>query len=99
MTLRCGIMKRCVKTLLIDRFRTYVPEPFPEPLDQPGDCDAGGDLVATFQDGSELSYGPCIAGLDRWPVGGHDLRVHAPRLFTEVSAADRRCSVGVGEGI
>jgi len=39
--------------------RKYLPTPFPRPLDQPGDCSIGGDLVATFADGTKLSYGPC----------------------------------------
>lgn len=33
---------------------------FREPLEQPADCSfGGGDLVVTFEDGSELRYGPC----------------------------------------
>jgi hypothetical protein len=39
--------------------RPYIPGAFPPPLDQPEGCTIGGDLVATFADGSKLSYGPC----------------------------------------
>jgi hypothetical protein len=37
----------------------YVPAPLPEVLEQPAGCSFGGDLVVTFEDGSELPYGPC----------------------------------------
>jgi hypothetical protein len=37
----------------------YIPSPLPEPLEQPADCEFGGDLVVTFEDGAELRYGPC----------------------------------------
>lgn len=39
---------------LIERF---VPDPLPAPLAQ--GCHAGGDLVVTFADGAQLTYGPC----------------------------------------
>ena len=44
----------------LSRVRKYVPTPFPSPVDQPNDCVMGGDLVATFADGTKLSYGPCV---------------------------------------
>jgi hypothetical protein len=45
---------------LLSLVRKYLPRLFPRPLDQPDDCSIGGDLVATFADGTKLSYGPCV---------------------------------------
>jgi hypothetical protein len=40
---------------LIQRF---IPDPLPAPLAQ-AFCGGGGDLVVTFADGQQLTYGPC----------------------------------------
>ena len=40
---------------LIERF---IPDPLPAPLAQ-AFCGGGGDLVVTFADGQQLTYGPC----------------------------------------
>jgi hypothetical protein len=39
--------------------RKYIPRPLPASLDQGSDCEFGGNLVVTFEDGHELTYGPC----------------------------------------
>jgi hypothetical protein len=39
--------------------RNLVPDPLPKPLDQPGSCDHGGDLIVVLKDGREIIYGPC----------------------------------------
>ena len=36
----------------------FIPDPLPAPLQQWG-CGTGGDLVVTFADGYQISYGPC----------------------------------------
>ncbi len=48
------------------RIERFVPSPLPAPLDQ-GGCTIGGDLVVTFADGKQVTYGPCHrpASIDR----------------------------------
>jgi len=48
----------------IDR---YIPDPLPAPRWQGLACDMGGNLVVTFADGEDVSYGPCKrpASIDR----------------------------------
>jgi hypothetical protein len=36
----------------------YIPDPLPAPLEQ-WPCSGGDDLVVTFEDGKEVTYGPC----------------------------------------
>ena len=43
----------------MDAVAQYLPVPFPSQLDQPANCSFGGDLVATFADGTTITYGPC----------------------------------------
>jgi hypothetical protein len=43
----------------LERVTQYVPTPLPLPLEQPANCEFGGNLVVTFVDGFELIYGPC----------------------------------------
>lgn len=50
---------RMISVLPLDRVEEYIPGPLPSPLDQPGDCELGGNLVVSFSDGSDLTYGPC----------------------------------------
>jgi len=48
-----------VRDRLLALVRQLVPDPLPEPLDQPRSCDHGGDLVIMLKDGREITYGPC----------------------------------------
>ena len=43
----------------LDAVERYMPAPFPAPLEQPSNCDFGGNLVVTFADGFTRTYGPC----------------------------------------
>lgn len=44
----------------LDKVQKYMPAHFPGPLEQPGGCNLGGDLIVTFADGFKLTYGPCV---------------------------------------
>ena len=39
--------------------REYIPSALPASLNQGADCEFGGNLVVTFHDEYELTYGPC----------------------------------------
>lgn len=43
----------------LKQVQEYLPVPFPPPLEQPENCNMGGNLVVTFADGFEFTYGPC----------------------------------------
>jgi len=43
----------------LEQVQEYMPVPFPAPLEQPAGCNLGGNLVVTFADGFQLTYGPC----------------------------------------
>jgi len=51
----------------LERVAEYIPAPLPLPLEQPANCEFGGNLVVSFVDGFELTYGPCTrpASIDR----------------------------------
>lgn len=42
----------------LEELLPYVPDPLPATLDQ-GDCEFGGNLVVTTNDGAAIAYGPC----------------------------------------
>jgi hypothetical protein len=56
---------------LVQRF---VPDPLPATLPQWG-CGTGGDLVVTFKDGTEISYGPCHRPASIDALWGHVVSV------------------------
>lgn len=37
-----------------------VPDPLPDPPQQPDDCTVGSNVVIEFKSGDELTYGPCV---------------------------------------
>jgi hypothetical protein len=43
----------------LQRIVPFIPDPLPAPLFQGPACGMGGDLVVTFADGYEVTYGPC----------------------------------------
>jgi hypothetical protein len=75
----------------LERVQAYMPDSFPTPLEQPADCIGGGNLVVTFADGFELTYGPCTrpASINRLWAGMIDVLDHgqcAPRCGPRGSA-------------
>jgi hypothetical protein len=54
-------------SLSLSAVKRSIPDPLPAPLWQGFMCNMGGNLEVTFEDGEEVSYGPCKrpASIDR----------------------------------
>ncbi len=56
---RRGVLTGDVRVQPLKLVWNYVPKTFPAPMQQPANCDFGGNLLVTFVDGFDIVYGPC----------------------------------------